>query len=74
MDHLGDELTRRAFVPTAELVAALGVERTAFGTDMGELGCAPRRDRVTDPDGTVRQVRGYATADLCAAVDRYRDR
>src|SRR5689334_3483842 len=40
--HLGDELERRPFVPTAELVAALGVEPTAFGREMGDLGCAPR--------------------------------
>jgi S-DNA-T family DNA segregation ATPase FtsK/SpoIIIE len=73
VDHLGDELTRRAFVPTAELVAALGVEPTAFGTDMGELGCAPRPGRVTDAGGTVRQVRGYVTADLRATADRYRN-
>ena len=70
--HLGEELTRRSFVPTAELVAALGVEPTAFGREMGELGCAPRPGRITDPDGAVRQVRGYVAADLRAAVERYR--
>lgn len=68
--HLGGQLTARKFVPTAELIAALGVESTAFGRDMAELGCAPKPGRVTDNDGTVRQVRGYATADLRAAVDR----
>jgi len=72
VEHLGDGLTRRTFVPTAELVAALGVEPTAFGRDMGELGCAPRPSRISDVDGTVRQVRGYFTADLRAAIDRYR--
>ncbi|MGH3565032.1 MAG: cell division protein FtsK [Pseudonocardia sp.] len=72
-DHLGDDLTKRAFIPTAELIAALGVESTAFGRGMGKLGCAPRPGRITDPDGAVRQVRGYVTAELRAAVDRYRD-
>jgi S-DNA-T family DNA segregation ATPase FtsK/SpoIIIE len=71
--HLGEALTRRPFVPTAELVDALGVEPTAFGREMGELGCAPRPGRITDPDGTVRQVRGYFTADLRAAIERHRE-
>jgi S-DNA-T family DNA segregation ATPase FtsK/SpoIIIE len=70
--HLGEALHRRPFVPTAELVAALGVEPTAFGREMGELGCAPRPGRITEPDGTVRQVRGYVTADIRAAVERHR--
>ena len=60
-------------MPTAELIAALGVEPTTFGREMGELGCAPRPGRVTDPGGQVRQVRGYSTADLRAAVERHRD-
>jgi DNA segregation ATPase FtsK/SpoIIIE, S-DNA-T family len=72
VEHLGEELNRRPFVPTAELVAALGVEPTGFGRDMGELGCAPRPGRITDADGAVRQVRGYITADIRAAVERYR--
>ena len=70
--HLGKELIRRPFVPTAELVAVLGVEPTAFGREMGEFDCAPRPGRITGPDGHVRQVRGYATADLRAAIERYR--
>jgi S-DNA-T family DNA segregation ATPase FtsK/SpoIIIE len=69
--HLGEKLIRRPFIPTAELVAALGVEPTAFGRDMGDLGCAPRPGRVAGADGSIRQVRGYATADLRAAVERY---
>jgi DNA segregation ATPase FtsK/SpoIIIE, S-DNA-T family len=69
--HLGEELIDRPFIPTAELVAALGVEPTTFGREMGDLGCAPRPGRVTGADGSVRQVRGYATAELRAAVERY---
>jgi hypothetical protein len=70
--YLGDDLTRRTFVPTAELLTALGVEATAFGRDMGALECNLRPGRITDPDGSVRQVRGYLTADLRAAVERHR--
>jgi S-DNA-T family DNA segregation ATPase FtsK/SpoIIIE len=70
--HLGDDLLRRPFVPTAELVAALDVEPTAFGRGMAELGCPPRPGRITSADGSVRQVRGYHTADVRAAVERYR--
>jgi S-DNA-T family DNA segregation ATPase FtsK/SpoIIIE len=50
----------------------LGVEPTSFGRQMGELGCQPRRDRITDEDGTVRQVRGYTTADLRTAAEEHR--
>jgi S-DNA-T family DNA segregation ATPase FtsK/SpoIIIE len=71
--HLGDELEQRPFVPTAELVAALDVEPTAFGRGMAEVGCPPRPGRITGADGSVRQVRGYHTADVRAAVERYRD-
>jgi S-DNA-T family DNA segregation ATPase FtsK/SpoIIIE len=71
--YLGADLHRRLFVPTAELIAALGVEPTTFGQEMGDLGCAPRPGRVTDPTGQVRQMRGYVTADLRAAVDHHRE-
>jgi S-DNA-T family DNA segregation ATPase FtsK/SpoIIIE len=71
VSYLAEDLDTRAFVPTAELVAALGVEPTAFGREMGELGCSPRPGRTEGPDGRVRQVRGYLTADLRAAVERY---
>jgi S-DNA-T family DNA segregation ATPase FtsK/SpoIIIE len=68
--YLGTDLDDdgREFVPTAELAEALTVEPTAFGRQMGELGCRPRPGRVTTEDGTVRQVRGYLTADIRAAV------
>jgi len=73
VDYLGDELASgdRDFVPTAELVAALEVESTAFGRQMGDLGCKPTRERVTTEDG-VRQVRGYLMADIGAAVSNHR--
>lgn len=74
VDYLGDDLDRREFVPTAELVDALDVEPTRFGRQMGErFGCQPRRERITTEDGTVRQVRGYNTADIRAAIARERD-
>jgi S-DNA-T family DNA segregation ATPase FtsK/SpoIIIE len=69
--YLGDDLNTRDFIPTAELVEALGVEPTAFGRRMGELGCRPRPGRITDTTGT-RQVRGYTTTDLHAAAAQHR--
>jgi DNA segregation ATPase FtsK/SpoIIIE, S-DNA-T family len=71
VDYLGDDLDEtdgRPFVPTAELVEALGVEPTAFGQQMRDLGCRSKRERIPTTDGTVRQVRGYFTADIRAAV------
>ncbi|MGH3686752.1 MAG: cell division protein FtsK, partial [Pseudonocardiaceae bacterium] len=67
--HDGD----REFIPTAELVDALEVEPTAFGRQMGELGCRPRRGQVTNEDGTTRQARGYLTADIRAAIQAQQD-
>lgn len=74
VEYLGDGLTGRTFVPTAELVTALGAEPTAFGRTMGDLGCTPRPGRITDADGAVRQVRGYLTADLRTALEHHHDR
>ncbi|MFC0434406.1 cell division protein FtsK [Kutzneria buriramensis] len=71
VDYLGadlDEQDGREFVPSAELVEALGVEPTTFGTQMNDLGCRSKRDRIPTADGNVRQVRGYLTADIRAAV------
>ena len=68
VDYLGDQLDKREFVPTAELVEALKVEPTMFGKEMGELGCKPARQYVPEGDAT-RRVRGYMTADIRAAVD-----
>jgi S-DNA-T family DNA segregation ATPase FtsK/SpoIIIE len=73
VDYLGEDLHSRTFVPTLELIVALKVDSTTFGREMGELGCAPRPSRVTDPGGQVRQVRGYSTADLRTAIERHRD-
>ncbi|SDM35918.1 DNA segregation ATPase FtsK/SpoIIIE, S-DNA-T family [Lentzea albidocapillata subsp. violacea] len=75
VDYLADDLGSddgRDFVPTAELVDALGVEPKGFGLDMAEFGCSPTRDRVPTEDG-VKQVRGYAVADIRAAIQRARD-
>jgi S-DNA-T family DNA segregation ATPase FtsK/SpoIIIE len=70
VDYLEAELDGdgREFIPTAELVEALNGEPTAFGRQMGELGCRPRPGRITTEDGTTRQIRGYFTADIRAAV------
>ncbi len=70
-DYLGDDLDRRDFVPTSELIDALETEPTLFGRQMGELGCHPRRGRVTADDGTTRQARGYYTGELRAALDEH---
>ncbi|KOV80200.1 FtsK/SpoIIIE domain-containing protein [Nocardia sp. NRRL S-836] len=61
----------RDFVPTAELVEALGVEPKSFGLDMAGFGCRPTRDRVLTEDG-VKQVRGYDVVDILAAAERVR--
>ncbi|MDT5001107.1 MAG: segregation ATPase FtsK/SpoIIIE, family, partial [Mycobacterium sp.] len=68
--YLGADLDTdgREFVATAELIEALDVEPTAFGRQMGELGCRPRPGRVSAEDGTSRQARGYLLADIRAAI------
>lgn len=70
-DYLGEDLDEggREFVPTAELVEALNFEPTAFGRQMGDFGCRPERFRVPGEGGRMRQIRGYATADIRAAVE-----
>jgi S-DNA-T family DNA segregation ATPase FtsK/SpoIIIE len=74
VDYLGEDLDEREFVPSAELVEALAVEPTAFGRQMGVVGCRSDRQRVPRDDGGVRQIRGYYTADVRAAVDAWTDR
>ena len=71
VQYLGEDLDdgSREFVPTAELVEALGVEPTAFGRQMGELGCRPRPGRITTEDGTTRQARGYLIAEIQTAIE-----
>lgn len=68
VDYLGDEIENREFIPTSELVEALDVDPGPFAQQMREQGCEPTRDRVPTEQGTVRQVRGYRTADIRAAV------
>ncbi len=73
--YLGADLDAdgREFVATAELIEALDVEPTAFGRQMGELGCRPRPGRVSAEDGTSRQARGYLLSDLRAAIAALQD-
>ncbi|MFF4599442.1 FtsK/SpoIIIE domain-containing protein [Amycolatopsis sp. NPDC001319] len=70
VDYLGDDLDEREFIPSAELVDALDVEPTAFGRQMGELGCRPTRDYILAEDGQTKRVRGYLATDIREAVDR----
>jgi S-DNA-T family DNA segregation ATPase FtsK/SpoIIIE len=74
-EYLGADLDEggREFVATAELTEALDVEPTAFGRQMGELGCRPRPGRVTAKDGASRQARGYLLADIRAAISALQD-
>jgi S-DNA-T family DNA segregation ATPase FtsK/SpoIIIE len=70
-EYLGedfDENDGRDFVPTAELVEALDVEPTAFGLQMAVLGCSSTRGRIATEDGKTRQVRGYLTTQIRAAI------
>ena len=75
VDYLGADLDNdeRTFIPTAELLGALNVEPTAFGRQMGDLGCQPARRRVIGNDGRARQIRGYHTADIRRAIDAHSD-
>ncbi len=70
IDHLGDDIDAREFVPSAELAEALDMDPAAFARRMSELECQPRRGRVSAEDGNVRRVRGYFTADLRTAIER----
>ena len=75
VEYLGADLDgdAREFVPTDELIEALEVKPTAFGRQMGDLGCRPRPGRITADDGTSRQARGYLIADIRAAVAALHD-
>jgi S-DNA-T family DNA segregation ATPase FtsK/SpoIIIE len=72
VEYLGDDLgpDGREFVPTAELLDVLEIDRRTFSQEMTELGCRPTRDRVTGEDGETRQVRGYLTAEIRIAASR----
>jgi S-DNA-T family DNA segregation ATPase FtsK/SpoIIIE len=74
VDYLGGEIEEREFIPTSELVDALGVEPTWFARQMRDLGCQPVRDYAPQPDGTDRRVRGYYTAAIRSAIDTERQR
>jgi S-DNA-T family DNA segregation ATPase FtsK/SpoIIIE len=74
VDHLADDIEGRDFIPTGELVTALDVDPGMFAQQMRELGCEPTRDRVPGDNGTMRQVRGYRTADIRAAVRDWSER
>ncbi|MCX2729500.1 FtsK/SpoIIIE domain-containing protein [Saccharopolyspora sp. NFXS83] len=69
--YLGSELDERDFVPSGELTAALGVVPGIFAQQMGDLGCRPTRNRVPADDGETKRVRGYFTAEIRAAVQRF---
>ncbi|UUV32962.1 FtsK/SpoIIIE domain-containing protein [Amycolatopsis roodepoortensis] len=72
VDYFGDDLgpEGREFVPTAELLDALKIDRMTLAQQMSEVGCRPTRDRITTESGETRQVRGYLTAEIKSAVAR----
>jgi S-DNA-T family DNA segregation ATPase FtsK/SpoIIIE len=74
-EYLGGDLDdgRREFIPTAELVTALGIDRASLSRQLTELGCRPTRERIPAEDGTLRQVRGYLVADIRTAAEAIRD-
>ncbi|WP_410598454.1 cell division protein FtsK [Amycolatopsis sp. lyj-90] len=71
VDYFGDDLgpEGRDFVPTAELLDALKIDRMTLAQQMSEAGCRPTRDRITTESGEMRQVRGYLTAEIKSAID-----
>jgi S-DNA-T family DNA segregation ATPase FtsK/SpoIIIE len=75
VEYLGTDLDEggREFIPTAELITALNTDRATLSRHMTDLGCRPTRERIPSEDGTIRQIRGYLTADIRAAVEAIRD-
>jgi DNA segregation ATPase FtsK/SpoIIIE, S-DNA-T family len=75
VEYLGADLDEggREFIPTAELVTALDIDRATLSRHLGELGCRPTRERIPTEDGTLRQVRGYLIADIHAAAEAIRN-
>ncbi|MCA1705547.1 MAG: cell division protein FtsK, partial [Actinobacteria bacterium] len=61
------------FIPSAELITALNTDRATLSRQMTDLGCRPTRERIPSEDGTIRQIRGYLTADIRAAAQAIRD-
>ncbi|RSN52624.1 cell division protein FtsK [Amycolatopsis sp. WAC 04182] len=72
VDYLGADLgpEGREFVPTAELLDVLKIDRMTLAQQMSEAGCRPTRDRITTENGETRQVRGYLTAEINSSVAR----
>jgi S-DNA-T family DNA segregation ATPase FtsK/SpoIIIE len=75
VDYLGADIEEggREFIPTAELVAALSIDRATLSRQMSDLGCRPTRERIPTEDGTLRQVRGYLIVDIRTAAEAIRD-
>ncbi|MDQ4092775.1 MAG: cell division protein FtsK [Actinomycetota bacterium] len=75
VEYLGTNLDEggREFIPSAELFTALNTDRATLSRQMTDLGCRPTRERITSEDGTIRQIRGYLTADIRAAAQAIRD-
>jgi DNA segregation ATPase FtsK/SpoIIIE, S-DNA-T family len=71
VDYLGEDLDEhdgRDFIPSTELAEALDLDPTELGLQMRDLGCRPTRERIPTEDGKLRQIRGYLTADIRAAI------
>lgn len=62
----------REFIPTAELVTALGIDRATLSRHMNDLNCRPTRERIPTEDGALRQVRSYLIADIRTAAGAIR--
>jgi DNA segregation ATPase FtsK/SpoIIIE, S-DNA-T family len=75
VDYLGADLEEdgREFIPTAELVTALSIDRATLSRQMSGLGCRPTRERIPTNDGPLRQVRGYVISDIRTAAEALRD-
>ncbi len=75
VEYLGADLDEggREFIPSAELITALNTDRTTLSRQMSDLGCRPTRERIPSEDGTIRQIRGYLTADIRTAAQAIRD-
>ncbi|MGH3984637.1 MAG: cell division protein FtsK [Pseudonocardiaceae bacterium] len=75
VEYLGIDLDEsgREFISSAELITALNTDRATLSRHMTDLGCRPTRERIPTQDGTIRQIRGYLTADIRAAAQAIRD-
>ncbi len=75
VEYLGADLDEsgREFITSAELITAVNIDRATLSRQMTDLGCRPTRERIPSEDGTLRQIRGYLTADIRAATQAIRD-